>query len=145
VQQLDIELQGGFKAASEVRHLLADLKPHVSQQVYDDLVFMINELVTNSVRHARIGASGKIVLSVQADPKLVRAEVRDDGPGFDESVRRDPGLDEGSGWGLYLIEKMADRWGVTRHKGGGTSVWFEMEDPGAVRGPTPTNTASSET
>jgi anti-sigma regulatory factor (Ser/Thr protein kinase) len=130
--RLDIELQGGFKAASEVRHLLADLKPHIAQEkVYDDLVFMVNELVTNSIRHARIGISGKILLSVQADPRCVRAEVRDDGPGFDETAERSPTLDEGSGWGLYLVERLADRWGVTHHKSRGVSVWFEIDEPGS--------------
>ena len=127
--QLDIELHGGFKAASEVRHVLADLKDHVGSDAYDDLVFMINELVTNSVRHARIGVNGKILLTVQASPECVRAEVRDDGPGFDETVQRSPSMDEGSGWGLYLVERLADRWGVTHHKAGGISVWFEIDAP----------------
>ena len=128
--RLDIELQGGFKAASEVRHLLADLRSHVAgEKVYDDLVFMVNELVTNSIRHARIGASGKILLSVQADPGRLRAEVRDDGPGFDETAERSPTMDEASGWGLYLVERLASRWGVTPHEGGGVSVWFEIDGP----------------
>ena len=128
--QLDIELQGGFKAASEVRQLLADLQGHVPAPVYDDLVFMVNELVTNSVRHARIGTSGRIQLTVRADPDCIRAEVRDDGPGFDATAERTPSMDEASGWGLYVVERLADRWGVTRHKGGGISVWFEIDEPG---------------
>lgn len=131
--QLDIELHGGFKAASEVRHVLADLKGHVAPGVYDDTVFLVNELVTNSVRHARIGVNGKILLSVQADARCMRAEVRDHGPGFDETQERSPRMDEGSGWGLYLMERLADRWGVARHDDGGISVWFEIDDP--VKGP----------
>jgi hypothetical protein len=29
-----------------------------------------------------------------------------------------------SGWGLFLIDQLADRWGVVHDKG--TTVWFEV-------------------
>ena len=30
-----------------------------------------------------------------------------------------------SGWGLFLVERLANRWGV-RHDGDATHVWFEL-------------------
>jgi hypothetical protein len=29
-----------------------------------------------------------------------------------------------SGWGLYLVDRLADRWGIVT--GDGTTVWFEL-------------------
>ena len=63
-----------------------------------------------------------VELSVGID--LVRACVTDPGPGF-EATPREPGDDPGSGWGLFLVEQLSDRWGV--ELAGGTSVWFEID------------------
>jgi hypothetical protein len=30
-----------------------------------------------------------------------------------------------NGWGLYLVDRLADRWGVTSDVG--TTVWFELD------------------
>jgi hypothetical protein len=54
----------------------------------------------------------------------VRVEVGDLGPGFDPGPR-DLDRESPSGWGLYLVDQLADRWGVTR--AGGTRVWFEID------------------
>jgi hypothetical protein len=48
--------------------------------------------------------------------------VTDAGEGFVPS-RRDPARVEG-GYGLYLLEKAASRWGVDA--GSPTTVWFEL-------------------
>jgi anti-sigma regulatory factor (Ser/Thr protein kinase) len=53
----------------------------------------------------------------------VRFAVRDDGSGFDvpQSHRRgDPQI---GGWGLYLVDAIADRWGVEHEP---TTVWLEV-------------------
>ena len=53
---------------------------------------------------------------------VLRIEVRD--PGRDGDVaQRDPGQ-RGGGYGLYLVEKLAKRWGVDRRDG--TAVWCEL-------------------
>ena len=36
-----------------------------------------------------------------------------------------PSMYQDSGWGLYLVEQIADRWGVTQDDG--TCVWFELD------------------
>ena len=52
-----------------------------------------------------------------------RIEVSDTGAGFERPVDPEP-LAE-SGWGMYLLEQIADRWGVERN--GATCVWFEID------------------
>src|SRR4051794_16489847 len=58
------------------------LEPWIDRQVLDSLRLLISELVTNSVRHADIGRTGRIDLRVQLHPDCVRVEVDDPGPGF---------------------------------------------------------------
>ena len=48
----------------------------------------------------------------------------DSGPGFDAGTPL-PSLYQDSGWGLYLVEQIADRWGVKQEEG--TCVWFEVD------------------
>jgi len=54
----------------------------------------------------------------------VRIEVCDHGDGFTPHPRMGA-LDEPGGFGLYLVGRLADRWGVeTDH---GTTVWFVLQ------------------
>jgi anti-sigma regulatory factor (Ser/Thr protein kinase) len=86
---------------------------------------LVSELVTNSVRH---GADGQdpVALDVRIEGQTIRVEVRDNGEGF-ERVRPVPrGANAGfGGYGLYLVERMANRWGVDTRDG--TRVWFELD------------------
>jgi anti-sigma regulatory factor (Ser/Thr protein kinase) len=81
----------------------------------------VTELVTNSVRHAR---AREVELRIDVRPRSVFAEVSDEGPGFEPRPRQE-GDDERSGWGLFLIERLASRWGV-RRAADKTLVWFEL-------------------
>jgi anti-sigma regulatory factor (Ser/Thr protein kinase) len=80
--------------------------------------------VTNSIRHAAAPAQTSIELKAEALPDRVRVEVSDRGAGF-EPTRRPPARQSASGWGLYLVDQLSDRWGVMRN--GTTRVWFEID------------------
>ena len=84
----------------------------------------MTELVTNSVRHGHTGPDGSVRLRIKLTRSKVRVEVRDPGPGFDESRQPQPADDRASGWGLFFVDELADRWGVDRKRG--TLVWFEV-------------------
>ena len=45
-------------------------------------------------------------------------------PGRFSPEERDAPLDEPGGWGLVLVDQMAERWGVVRDER--TRVWFEL-------------------
>ena len=84
----------------------------------------MTELVTNAVRHADVGPEQSLDLALRLSPGHVLVEVADPGEGFDpESAPRGPG--EPGGWGLYLVEQIADAWGI-RPTAPGTCVWFEL-------------------
>ena len=106
------------------RDAVDQLGDTVSDRRRGDLRLLISEVVTNAVRHAGMhrGDSIRLVIS-DSDGGRVRVEVSDSGKGF-TPVRRDPDLERPGGWGLYLVEELADRWGV--ESTGRTLVWFEL-------------------
>jgi len=60
--------------------------------------------------------------------------VSDPGQGFSANIP-DPVAGEPGGWGLFLTERLADRWGVDRD-GNWTTVWLErdLDPPASVTG-----------
>jgi anti-sigma regulatory factor (Ser/Thr protein kinase) len=103
------------------RHTLNRLADAVGESLLDDLRLLVSEVVTNSIRH---GGLGPIELRVSVNPRTVRVEVEDRGPGFEPSLG-DGEDDRGSGWGLLLVDRLAAEWGVVA--GATTTVWFELE------------------
>ena len=81
---------------------------------------LVSEVVTNAVRH---GCGGGPVMLVAHWDSEVRVEVCDRGTGFTPHPRTG-GLDEPGGFGLYLVGRLADRWGVETDEG--TTVWFVL-------------------
>jgi anti-sigma regulatory factor (Ser/Thr protein kinase) len=107
--------------------LLWDLDP----EEFHVAALLITELIANSVDHAATGKPSSVRLDVALTTALLRAEVRDDGPGFVPTPRtEDSPLD--SHWGLHLLDQLADRWAVMATPE--TLVWFELDRPRARRG-----------
>lgn len=90
------------------------------------VVLLVSEVVTNAVLHSEGPADSPIGLNISVGENAVRVTVTDAGEGFTPRPR-DPASREGGGYGLYLLEKSASRWGVSALDG--TCVWFEVELP----------------
>jgi anti-sigma regulatory factor (Ser/Thr protein kinase) len=58
------------------------------------------------------------------DSGALHVEVCDSGTGF-EPRPREPGQSKAGGWGLYLVDRLTDRWGVACNNL--TRVWFEID------------------
>ena len=119
---MSFELAGGPYAVTAARLALADLEAQLDASVAFDVRLLVSELVTNSVQHASVSAEDSIVLVVSINDVSVRVTVSDDGPGF-EPPSSPPPDDADAGWGLFLVEQLADGWGVGD---GGKGVWFEI-------------------
>jgi anti-sigma regulatory factor (Ser/Thr protein kinase) len=87
-------------------------------------MLLASELVTNCIRHAGVGRRQRIRLRALVTDTLVRIEVVDSGAGMCVVMRAGDGP---GGWGLRLVDRIADRWGVVRDAG--THVWFEIDRP----------------
>src|ERR1700733_15463576 len=81
----------------------------------EDAVLLTSELVTNAIAHTASGRGGKVIVTVYRGDTGVRVDVLDDGS--DQAPVVHPvGEARESGFGLGLVDLMADRWG---HCGGG--------------------------
>ena len=124
---LRIGLERNSEAPSVARAAVAGFFEEKEREVdpgtLSTLTLLVSELVSNAVVHPHAPPSSGILLCVRLLGKnAVRVEVTDQGDGF-TPVSRDPSQ-RGGGYGLYLLDRQATRWGVDRQDG--TRVWFEM-------------------
>ncbi len=121
------KLRPGAEAVSEAKRALKELEGYVPDAVLETVRILVTELVTNSVRHAKLNPQDDIGLGAKVSSEILRAEVCDPGLGFQvPSEKQQPELAENSGWGLCLLEELAERWGVER-RGKNKCVWFELQ------------------
>lgn len=120
----EVQLPPTEQAPAAARRSLERLHGQLDPEGLETMRLLVSELVTNSVRHARIDGSALINVSVQESPRALRVAVTDPGVGFDQRPGP-PQPGDHAGWGLHLVEQLADRWGVSRD--GETMVWFEID------------------
>ena len=113
------------RSVPDSRAALSPLEQRFDPATLETVRVLVNELVTESVRHAMLGGSD-IELTVNATRERIRVEVTDPTPGF-ASPNFD--LERGSLWGRELVEAFSDRWGTVTN--GRKFVWFELHDSGA--------------
>ena len=91
--------------------------------VRDDVLLLVTELVTNAVRHANAGPDAVVRVELRRGSDLVRVAVSDEGAGFAAEAPYE--REAADGWGLALVDRIADRWAITP-TASGTCAWFEM-------------------
>jgi anti-sigma regulatory factor (Ser/Thr protein kinase) len=125
VRTMRIGLERDPQAPSLARAAVAGFteKSEIAATELAMLTLLVSELVSNAVLHSDAPpASGILLCARLLERGAVRVEVIDRGGGF-TAIPRDPAQPKG-GYGLYLVNKQATRWGVDRE--GGTRVWFEI-------------------
>ena len=125
ITQLDVKLPPKAETISEARHALDRLVGHLPPAKLEDVRLVVSELVTNSVLHAGLSPDDRISLSVVVSAGSVRGRVCDPGPGFEKPPEPRPRPDLSGGWGLPIVERISDRWGVKRNNH--VCVWFEID------------------
>lgn len=88
------------------------------EELTDSLELLVSEVVTNAVRYASRPVTLRLLRT-----DVLRCEVGDDVPQLPR-LRQARATDEG-GRGLYLVNRLARRWGATRLSTGKV-VWFEL-------------------
>ena len=91
------------------------------EDLTDSVQLLISEVVTNAVRYAERPVTLRLLRT-----DVLRCEVGDDVPQLPRLRQARPS-DEG-GRGLYLVNRLARRWGATRLSTGKV-VWFELGGP----------------
>jgi anti-sigma regulatory factor (Ser/Thr protein kinase) len=106
------------------------LTERVAPERVADARLLASELVTNAVRHGDVPDGDAITLSLQVSDSTVRIVVEQPTSASPALVLEPPTAREG-GFGLNLVARLADSWGVEHGVPG--KVWFAVvaQDPPA--------------
>ena len=113
-----------FAARQAVDALGADLE----EAVLCDVRLLVTELIASRVMRPSGTAASWVELDVELNGgNLLHVEVKDYGQRwvFEPSpFTYEP--ESSSGWGLYLVDRLADRWALERGESS-TRIWFELD------------------
>ena len=87
------------------------------------LELAVSEVVGNAVRHGDTTADIRFAMTPKDGYLCV--QVTDSGAGFAPKPGA-TGTDTDGGFGLFLVERLTRRWGITREQQR-TRVWFELD------------------
>ena len=120
----DVALSGGVDAPGLARQAIAANDPTLPPSVRADVSLLVTELVTNAVRHGGAATDRPLQVEFRRQADRIRVEVMDPGTDFEPPAPPTSGNASG-GWGLFLVDQIAERWGVSPAPAG-TCVWFEL-------------------
>jgi anti-sigma regulatory factor (Ser/Thr protein kinase) len=119
---------GGKRAAGVARRSVLSSKVGVPGVMRQRLALLLSELVTNAIQHGGAGPHETIQVRLSSTPKRVRVEVHD--PGARGETPTDRLEAETGGYGLLLVDRLADGWGREQSNTGGSLAWFELDVEG---------------
>jgi anti-sigma regulatory factor (Ser/Thr protein kinase) len=121
---LSFSVPGGKRAAGMARRSVLSVKADLPHSIRHRLALLLSELVTNAIQHGGAGPHEMVQVKVASSTDKVRVEVFDPGP--HGATPRDR-IEEGGGYGLLLVDRLADGWGRGATNTGGSLAWFELE------------------
>jgi anti-sigma regulatory factor (Ser/Thr protein kinase) len=121
--RLDLRVRATPESLAEVRRSIESLA--VPPALLDDAKVLLSELVGNSVRHSGLQADEFVHVTAEWSGARLRVVVHDRAhPSAPRPVagviRPPPGAE--SGWGLFIVDRLASRWGTD-----GAGYWFELD------------------
>lgn len=133
---LRLRLTPDATAPSTARERLSAISPSLPPKITDDVRLLVSELVTNAVKYAGLGPEEAIDLAVGVRPTRVDVLVRyPEHVGFPPTLPPEPeeAAEPGrtSGWGLFLVDRLSDRWSVVQTQGR-IEARFEIDIPRAI-------------
>ena len=118
--ELTLDVRPDASELAAVRTALGSLA--IPEWRLHDARLLVNELVTNSIRHSGV-PNGRIRIRARIVGDTLHVEVVDGGRDAIHAVAGGirPTPRANSGWGLYLVDSLAQRWGY-----GNGAFWFEL-------------------
>src|SRR3954453_22172485 len=109
-------IPAALRAPYRAGRWIGELRMPLAPSRADAVELLVAELVTASVKHAMADGLHAINVSLHAQDGVVRVEVVGGGGG-PPAPRPLPVVpdqpDEATGFGFYLVDKVADRWGFS--------------------------------
>ena len=116
---LTLQLERDQSAPARARAMVRGLRPLLGTERTEDATLLVSELVTNAVKYG----SGPVELHVAAgEDRRGRFTISDAGSGETPALRETGGKAPG-GYGLHLVDRIADQWGVEHAS---MHVWFDL-------------------
>jgi anti-sigma regulatory factor (Ser/Thr protein kinase) len=122
MKSVELILPAALTTPAEARAVVEAIGSDLPEPVLIDVKLLMTELVANALKHANRGIQAVIIRITRNH--FVRVEVLDPGPMFNPDPRP-PGTGTGSGRGLFLVDAVANAWGVEPEEAG-KKVWFEL-------------------
>ena len=125
MKQFVTTLPRALESVRAARQLVDEHATGLTLQRRHDATVLVSELVTNALCHGR----GEISLRIAHEPTALLIEVADEGDG---KVEVSPTPGPFGGWGLRVIDELANSWGS---QAGSTRVWvrLELDEPRTAR------------
>lgn len=116
-----------FRQNSLNRQVKLEVKVNLKvlpQDIVVPLGLLLNELISNSLEHAKMGEHGVISIQMIQNEQLLKVEYKDNGSGFDS--------ERVAGFGLEMIDTLCEQLGATLNletfpnKGVNYSIQFQL-------------------
>lgn len=118
-------IQGGHGAPGRARDRVLSHLDLVDGTGAGDVILIVSELVTNSVRHANVDTDQTLSLELTRFDGHLRIAVTDSGSPLQPRLLRSDSPRPG-GLGLRLVEQLSSAWRVERDAAGTTRVWCDV-------------------
>jgi anti-sigma regulatory factor (Ser/Thr protein kinase) len=119
-----LALPSTVEAPALGRQALDEMLADAPRQTLQDAQLLLTEVLTNAIRHAGLGDHDHVSVLIRESGGAVDVEVANRGNGFDP--RGSARSDRGAGWGLMLLDRLAEDWGVRRGGAEDVVVWFRV-------------------
>lgn len=118
------------ESARRARNQLKPFRDVLDDTSFIDLCLLVDELVVEALHGHGHPSPKPLKLRAELDGNRVRVTVAEGGAAYRLPSRRpEPG---DPGFGLHLVQRLSDRWGMRRERDQAT-VWLEMMPGSAQR------------
>jgi hypothetical protein len=121
-ERVEIELPLEPESAQRARSAIAPLGAHADVSAFDDVRLLVSELVCDALATDPRPADGAITMEAEVSGGLTQVKVTFNGLSLRLPATKPQPAEPG--WGVYLVQTLATRWGAG-HENGDTYVWFE--------------------
>jgi anti-sigma regulatory factor (Ser/Thr protein kinase) len=121
MDRVELDLPVDPTSIGTARHLLDDLPKPLTNDALWRAQLVMSELVTNVIKHGESSEQDSVHIWIGISPERLRIEICNSVPPVDRGPIRPPAPGQQGGMGLYLVDRLADRWGVED-----PCVWVEV-------------------